>query len=125
MKYTSLLGWGIVIYAVMFLTWTAFIAYGFTQGLLPRIIAFLILVAAAVVAGRSLHFTSWRDVLPYSIGWAIIIAILEALIAVPSTGWQVFADPVAWLGYALVILAPLLALERRSFLVHDLTKWTT
>src|SRR3989338_1984514 len=68
----ALLGWGVVIYAVMFLLWSAFVTYGFVEGMAPRILGLVILVALAITAGRSLKANSWHDIIPYSICWGLI-----------------------------------------------------
>jgi hypothetical protein len=113
MKVLSRLSWGIVLYAVMYLVWSGFILYGFI-GIPARIIALLILIGLALRAGRSLRLSSWKDVLPYSIAWAVIIGLFDAVFSVPYSGWQVYADWNLWVGYGLVALVPLLAPYTRS-----------
>lgn len=110
-KYGALLGWGIVIYSIVFLVWSGFIAYGFTSGLVPVLMAFLTLAVVAAIAGRSLHLRSWKDILPYSLAWAAFIAILDAVFAVPFTGWGIYSDPNVLMGYFLVIVIPLFTCE--------------
>lgn len=110
LKLGVLVGWSIVIYAVMFLVWSAFVTYGFIAGWVPRVIGLLILIATALIAGRSLRASSWRDILPYSLSWGIMMAVLDGIMSVPFAGWQVYADWNVWFGYAVVALAPLLAL---------------
>lgn len=110
LKFGSLLGWGIMIYAVMFLMWSAFVTYGFVEGFAPRVVTFVILIATTVIAGRSLRANSSRDILPYSISWGVMMVILDSVMSVPLAGWQIFADWNIWFGYAIVVLAPLLAL---------------
>lgn len=109
MKYGALVGWGIVIYAVMSLAWSGLAIYGFTGGILPRIVELLVLLVVATVAGRSLKFRSWKDVVPYSIGWALIAILLDGIFSVPLTGWRIYADWNIWFGYALLVLVPLIA----------------
>jgi hypothetical protein len=114
MKYALVLGWGVVIYAVMYLAWSGFVLYGFTMGILPRLLALLVLVITATVAGRSLKFVSWKDMLPYSFGWMIVVALLDAVFSVPYSGWQLYSDWNVWVGYALVCAVPLLAPYTKS-----------
>ena len=113
MKYGLLFGWGIGIYAVMFLLWSGFVTYGFVDGVAPRIVGLLVLLAVAVIAGRSLRAHSWRDILPYSVSWGIMMALLDMTFSVPLTGWQLYADWNVWVGYLLVALFPLFALYPR------------
>jgi hypothetical protein len=112
-RIAALLGWGVVIYAVMFLLWSIFITYGFANGLLPRVAGTIVLIAIGVIAGRSLRAHSWRDILPYSLAWAVMMGIFDVVMSVPFAGWQVFMDWTVWAGYALVVLSPLFALYPR------------
>lgn len=103
------LSWGIVIYALMYLAWNGFVLYGFAVGLMPRIFSLLILIMLATIAGRSLRFTSARDILPYSVGWMVIVGLLDAIYTVPFAGWMIYGDWNIWVGYLLVALVPLFA----------------
>lgn len=118
MRYGKLLGWGIVIYAVMFLLWTGFVTYGFVEGIVPRILGLAFLIGLALIAGSSLRFHSWHDILPYSLTWAIMMALFDGIFSVPYAGWQLYFDWNVWFGYAVVAVAPLFApyfrLERFS-----------
>lgn len=109
----ALFGWGIVIYAVVFLTWSAFGTYGFIEGYAPRVLALLVLIMVAVIAGRSLHAGIWSDILPYSLSWAALMAIFDAVMNLPLSGWELYADWNIWFGYMIVVVAPLLALYPR------------
>ena len=118
MKYGALFGWGVVIYAVMFLLWSGFVTYGFIDGLAPRIVGLLVLIAVALIAGNSLRYRAWSDILPYSLSWAVLMAVLDGLFSVPYAGWQLYFDWNVWFGYAIVAIVPLfspyLRLERFS-----------
>jgi hypothetical protein len=112
-KYGKLLGWGIVIYAIMALAWSGLVIYGFAGTLAARLLELLVLAVVATIAGRSLPFHSWTDILPYSIFWAIEAVFLDAILNVPYAGWGMYADWNVWLGYALVAAIPLLAPRTR------------
>lgn len=114
MKWGALFGWGITIYAVMYLVWSGFILYGFIEGGLPKILGLVVLVTLSIIAGRALRVHGWHDVLPYSVCWAITIALLDAVFSVPYSGWQLYADWNVWVGYLLVGIVPLLAPYTRA-----------
>jgi len=109
MRYSQLVGWGIVIYAVAFLAWTGFLTYGIVEGYLPIGLNIAVLVAVASIAGRALRLPRWSDIVPYSIGWAIIVLLLDAVFAVPFAGWEIYYDWHVWAGYILVVVVPLFA----------------
>lgn len=107
MKFSALFGWGIIIYALSYLTWSIFIAYGLSEGIMSKLISLAALFIVAAIAGRSLHLISWRDILPYSIGWAILIAIFDGVLAFPYAGWQIYSEIGVWIGYIVVVITPL------------------
>jgi len=109
MKFGAALGWGIAIYAIMFLAWNGLVLYGFAQGIGPRLVAVLVLAVVATIAGRSLRYSRAKDIIPYLFTWTVMVALLDAVFSVPYSGWQMYADWNVWVGYALVCLIPLLA----------------
>ena len=115
MKYGARLSWGIVIYAIMYLTWNGFAIYGFVNGIAPRICELIVLVIVSAIAGRSLGFTSWKDILPYSFVWALTSIGLDAIFTLPFSGTVMYANWNLWIGYALVMLLPLAAPQTRIF----------
>ena len=108
LKYRSLFGWGISIYAIMYLLWSGFATYGFIHGTAPHIVALVVLLVVAGIAGSSLHLASWKDILPYSIAWALMMGLLDAVYTVPYSNWTIYADWNLWVGYSLVAIVPLL-----------------
>lgn len=125
MHYGKLIGWGIVIYAVAFLTWSLLIAYGLFEGVLPRLISLAVLVVVAAAAGRSLHFSSWKDILPYSFLWAVMIAALDGIMAVPYAGWKIYSELGVWTGYIIVVVIPLFFAEEVLAANDRLRRWLT
>lgn len=107
MNARALFGWGITIYALFFLLQSVFVTYGFVQGFAPALISAAALIAITLVAASTLHTTSWKDVLPYSVSWAIIAALLDGLLSYPYTGLAVYTTPVILLGYAIIAIVPL------------------
>ena len=108
-QWDKLLFWGIGIYAVMFLLWNFFVLYGFTAGIIPRIILLVALVIAATLSGRSLHLSKAADILPYAVGWVVITMILDTLMISLVIGLSMYADWNIWVGYLLLLTIPLLA----------------
>jgi hypothetical protein len=108
------IGWGIVIYAVVFLVWTGTGIYGFTQGVEPYIAELLALIIVCLWAGSELKFRTWKDIFPYSFGWAVIAVALDALYVVPLQGWGWYEQWATWISYALIALLPLLSVYLRK-----------
>jgi len=114
MQYEKVIGWGLSIYAIMFLLWSGFVTYGFIEGLMPRIVGLIVLVGLMYYAGKSLPVSSWQAAIPYALGWVIVVAALDSLISVPATGWIIFLDWNLWISYAIIFAVPLFAAHEFS-----------
>ena len=121
MKFGALLGWGIVIYAVMSLSWSGLVIYGISETLISRIVVLCTLIIVTTIAARSLRFHLWKDILPYSFVWAVMMGLLDAIYTVPFSGWGIYADWNLWVGYGLVVVVPLLTPYLRSVPGEHLT----
>ena len=111
-----------MIYAVMKLVWSGLILYGFADGLLPRLVQLATLIILCAIAGRSLRFNSWTDILPYSVFWMIEVLLIDAVFSFPVAGVALYLDWNLWVGYALVVLLPLFApyTRKQHALSHSL-----
>ena len=107
MNLRTLLGWGIVIYAILHVVWTALVVNGLAGNFFARAVLLGTLVALAAIATRALRFSSERDVLPYAIGWVVISAAMDAIVTVPTSGWGIYGDWNLWVGYILLLAVPL------------------
>lgn len=113
-KYGALIGWGVVIYAVVTLAGSALALYGFSGTLTALFAQLLVLIIAATVAGRSLRYRLWADMVPYSLSWTVIAILLDGMFNVSFLGWDTYADWKLWVGYGLVAVIPLLAPYTRA-----------
>lgn len=107
-------GWGVVIYAVMYLAWSGLVIYGLSLGILSLIVRLAVLVVIITIAGRSLRVDNWKDLVPYTFVWAVIAALLDGLFLVPFSGWALYSSWSVWVGYALVVVIPLFTSLRRT-----------
>ncbi len=110
MRWNKLLGWGIVIYAIAYLAASGLALYGGASNPTSAKVTLLaVLIATLTIAGRSLRLQHWQDILPYSLWWAVMFALLDALYRAPFSSTDIYADPNIWIAYGLVITVPLLA----------------
>lgn len=107
-------GWGIVIYAVAFLAWAGMGIYGWAEGTLSYFLELVVLAAVCIWAGYELKFQAWKDILPYSIGWALIAAAFSALFTAPLEGWSWYGQWSTWALYLLITLLPLFSIFFRE-----------
>jgi len=113
MNYKKLIGFGVMIWAVAFLVMAGLIAYQLGNSIIAAVITWIAVAVAAYLCGRNLALNSKAQMLKYSVSWVIIGLILDALFTVPFTGWTIFQSWEVWIGYVLVIAAPLLAVKNQ------------
>ena len=101
------LGWGIAIYALMYLLWSGLVIYGVAAGIFSLIVRLGALAVITTIAGREQRLTNWKDLAPFTISWAVIAVVLDAIFLVPFSGWALYASWSVWVGYALVAIIPL------------------
>jgi hypothetical protein len=106
--YTAVIGWGLTIYAIFFLLWSLFISYGFIAGAGPQLASALVLILLLRAATRAVapQGARMKSILPYSVGWLVVIMILDTIMSVPFSGWEMFLNPTLWFGYALIVFVP-------------------
>ena len=114
MNYKKLFGFGILIWAVAFLVATAFVAYEAADTLWAKAIVILAVAVIAFFAGKTLKSVSAMDALKYSTSWVAIGLILDMIVTVRFTGWEVFSAWDLWVGYALVFILPLLTVQKSA-----------
>lgn len=114
MNYKKLFGWPVLIYAVIFLAMSGFVAYGDTSSLAAKLTSLAITVVLAFLAGRNIKAGSVMEVLKYSVVWVVVVAILDVLLTIPFTGWQYFSSWEAWAGYILLLVVPLFTVRKNG-----------
>lgn len=112
MNYKKLIGYGLLIWVVAYLIACVFVAYKASDGLLAKVVILVAVIVAALFAGRKVKPNSVTNALKYSVSWLVIALLMDCLLTVPFTGWQIFASWDMWVGYAIVALAPLVSIKK-------------
>jgi hypothetical protein len=118
MRLGALFGWGIVIFAVSALANDIMVAYGLVQDPYNPLVNILILFMLCIIAASSLKDRKWSDILPYSIGWALVSLAISALFIAPSGNWNELSGMNAWALYACIVIFPLFAVFFRNHARH-------
>jgi hypothetical protein len=119
MKLHVLLGWGIVIYAVLALVWSGLVLHGMSGNILARCIVLAALVVTTAIATRMLRLNSERDIAPYAFGWVIVAIALDAVFAVPTAGWGMYSDWNLWVGYIILLAVPFVVTALSKKKLHN------
>lgn len=119
MRYAAVLGWGLVVYALLYALWSVFVLYGFVDTLAAHVAAWAVL-AGVLVAVTRYSRVNVRRALIYALGWAAIVIGGDILLSVPLAGWQIFAEWTQWVTYGLIVVVPLMyALLYRAEATRD------
>ncbi len=109
------LGWGVVLYAVMFLLSRMLATYGYDEGILPLAASTVALIALSCIAIRSLRPHTMHDMIPHVVVWIFVAVLIDSILMVPVFGWEMFMAGSVWLGYAFLAIVPLICLRLRSW----------
>jgi hypothetical protein len=115
----SILGWGTVIYAVVYLVWAIIVVHGLSESIFARCAMLLTLLAVLAIATTSLRTLSKNDIYPLSFGWASVALFFDALLIAPISGFAIFAQWNVWVGYLLMLFIPHLVIRVRARRSHD------
>jgi hypothetical protein len=105
--YKRIIGWGFGIFAVIYLMMSALVAYGLENSLLAKLVGLTAVTLMAIWAGRSVKAVKILEMIKYSLGWTIIVFVLDLILTVPLTGWGVFSQWQILLSYLLLLVVPL------------------
>ena len=119
MNLQRLFGWGLTIYAIVYLVWSALVVNGLSNTVVARALMLGTLIAVVTIATRHLRVATERDGIPYALGWVLIVAVLDAVFAVPHSGLALYADWNVWVGYLLVLFVPLIVITTTKKRFHS------
>lgn len=111
MDYTKLIGYGIVIWVAAYLVATAFVGYGAGDLTLASVTTTIVVAVVTYALARRLHERSLGILLLYAAGWVVIGLLLDLLLTISFTGWEFFRGWGVWTGYAVLVIATLIAQE--------------
>lgn len=108
MNYKKLIGFGILIWVTAFVTASLFVAFNKIDSIAAKIIVPLAVGTAVFFVSKNLNLNSTKSAFKYSAAWIIIGLLLDVVITVPFTGWEIFTKWNVWLGYFLILIVPVL-----------------
>jgi len=111
MNWKKAVGYGAALWVLMFVIVSVFVGFKIWGSTWLHVVtAFIAGVVSFVLAGYAKPAKA-SAALSYGISWAVVSAILDIAITMRFDS-TVFAQWPMWLGYALIILAPLLRVKK-------------
>lgn len=111
MNWKKLFGFGILLYALMFLFWSILMSFGVSDAVWAWPLALIVLAFLVHCIAHKLHTKNLGKLLGYSVGWAIIMALLDYFISMRFTGPVLFQMWETYAAYAIIVLVPLVSMH--------------
>ncbi len=110
MDWKKLIGFGVLIWILMFVTVSIFIAYDVYKFIWMQVIIAVIAGIIAFILAGVVKPSKIALALGYGLIWVIIGLVLDAVVTARFIS-EIFASWSLWLGYLLVLLAPVLRVK--------------
>ena len=111
MNWKKALGFGVLIWVVMFILISIFIAYNMTVGLLVNAVVTIVTLVVAYFLARNIAPSGSGIALKYGLVFAVVGIVLDYLIS-QKFAPGMFASVWYWVYYVLLLLVPLLAVKK-------------
>ena len=110
MNLIKLLGFGVLIWDVVFVTEAVLKNFEISPILVTQTV-FIIVVIVTFLLSENLEIRSERKIFKYGLSWALVMIVLDATIAFCCLGCESFYQYSTWVNYAIVFLMPLLTVK--------------
>ncbi len=107
MDWKKLVGYGVGIYVVMFMFWSLLVAFEQGEAQWGWYASFVVLAVVAHLASAKLCTKNPIEIIKYSAGWVVIMAVLDWTISARFAEAELFTNWELYVGYAILLLAPL------------------
>ena len=110
MNLLKFLGFGVLIWDVVFITKAVLETFE----LLPSLIIQTIFIVVAIVTfllSENLGIYSEKKIFKYGISWATVMILLDVMVATCCLGWESFYQYNTWINYAIVVFMPILTIR--------------
>jgi len=115
MNYKKLIGYGVLIWVIVFAVVSAFIAFGVSSdNLFVNLVSLIAIIIAAWFLARNLKVKSQKEMVKYSLVWLAITVILDLAISIQFTGLELMAKWHVLLGYLLILIVPLSCCNKKA-----------
>ncbi len=111
MNWKKALGFGALIWVIMFITISALVGYGLSTDAMFTIVVTIISLVVAYLAARNLAPNGYGLAILYGLIFAVVGIVLDFLIS-QRFAPDMFSSAYYWLSYLLIVLVPLLAVKK-------------
>jgi len=106
MNLLKFLGFGVLIWDVIFITDAVLKTFEILPSLIMQTI-FIVIAIITFLLSENLNIHSEKTIFKYGVAWAIVIIALDTMVATCCLGWNSFSQYNAWINYAIVVFMPI------------------
>ena len=110
----KVLGYGALIWVVVYLLVMLLYAYHAYGALWSRAITIIAAAAIAGWAGRKVGEFSIGPMFGVALGWVVVGLVLDLIFTIPYSGFGLYAMWDYWAGYCAVLIAPLITFKKSA-----------
>lgn len=112
MKWSKILGFGALIWIIIFVLISVFVAYDYMPGWLSYVFA-IIGIALAIWFAGFLNIQKASSALTVGIIWVVLFLVLDYLISRQFAS-DMFSSWLYWVNYLLILLAPMVRIKKSA-----------
>lgn len=105
MNLLKFLGFGVLIWDVVFITDAVLKTFAILPSLIMQTI-FIIITIVTFLLSENLNIHSEKKIFKYGIAWAGVMILLDIMVATCCLGWESFSQYNTWINYAIVVFVP-------------------
>ena len=110
MNLLKFLGFGVLIWDVGFITKAVLETFEILPSLITQTI-FIVIAIVTFLLSENLGIYSEKKIFKYGIAWAIVMILLDVMVATCCLGWESFSQYNTWINYAIVVFMPILTIR--------------
>lgn len=111
MNWKKAIGYGVALWVLMFVIISILIAYKIYEGVIVAIVVAIISGIISYILAGYAKPTKISEALMYGFTWVVVGVILDVIVTRRFNA-AIFSEWSLWLGYALVLLAPIVRVKR-------------
>ncbi len=113
MNLLKLLGFGVLIWDVVFITDAVLNSFDILPILITQTI-FIIIVIVTYLLSENLEITSVKEILKYGFAWTAVMMFLDVVVAACCLDWFFLSEYSTWVNYSIVLITPIITVKTKQ-----------
>jgi len=113
MNLLKLLGFGVLIWDVVFITDAVLNSFSILPNLIMQT-TFIVITIITFLLTENLNILSVKKIIKYGLVWALVMILLDVIVASCCLGWDSFYHYDTWINYSIVVLMPIFTVKLKK-----------